>query len=78
MTVNKEQESGGRIEQLKQKTNKLISDISNFDVTTNSIENLDKLFKELGKLKEEVDDEINMMEVEDFLLNGPGIKNKNI
>lgn len=78
MTVDTEQESDGRVEQLTQRTNKLISDINNFDVATNSIENLDKLFKELGKLKEEVDDEINMMEVEDFLLNGPGIKNKNI
>jgi hypothetical protein len=78
MTMEIREELDGRVKQLTQKTKKLISDITNFDTENNSIENLEKLFKELGKLKEEVDDEINMVEVEDFLLNGPGIKNKNI
>lgn len=78
MTVNEEKESDGKVAKLRQRTNKLISDITNFDVENDSIENLNKLFKELGKLKEDVDDEINELEVEDFLLNGPGIKNKNI
>lgn len=77
MTVN-EDEIDARIEKLKQQTRKVVSDIDNFNVDERPVTELHELFKVLEKLKEDVEDEINNVEVEDFLLNGAGIKNKNI
>ena len=74
-------ETEARIGKLRQRANKVCSDIDNFDVENKPPEELDKLFKEVELIKTEVDEELNMLEVEDFLLNGSGYnknKNKNI
>jgi hypothetical protein len=77
MTVELD-EADARIEKLKQQTRKVIFDIDNFDVETRPITELNDLFKVLEILKEKVEDEMDMIAVEDFLLHGAGIKNKNI
>ena len=78
MTV-KQDETETRIRKLQQRASKVFKDIETFDVNINSPEELNEFFKEIGNIKSEVDDEMNMLEVEDFLLNGAGYnKNKNI
>lgn len=77
MTVELD-EADARIEKLKQQTRKVVFDIDNFDVETRPITELNNLFKVLENLKERVEDEMDIVAVEDFLLHGAGIKNKNI
>jgi hypothetical protein len=76
MTVNDEIDA--QIAKIRQETSKLIKDIETFDIETSSPDDLNDLFKTIDRLKLEVEDKINELEVEDFLLNGAGIKNKNI
>jgi hypothetical protein len=77
MTVN-ENEIDAKIAKLQQESRKIIFDIDNFDIETSPSEDLDKLLTQLESLKLEVDDEINELEVEDFLLHGSRMTNKNI
>ena len=76
MTETEEDESDARIERLKQRTRKVVFDIDNFNVEEKPIEELDKLFKVLEDIKKKVEDELDLIAVEDFLLNGAGCKEK--
>lgn len=67
-----------QIKRIRKETDKISKNIQNFNIEESSPSKLDQWFKELDKLKEEVGDLIDEIEVEDFLENGPGIKNKNI
>lgn len=77
MTVN-ENEIDAKIAKLQQETRKTMYDIENFDIVNSPPNDLNKLFEEIERLKLEVGDCINEIEVEDFLLNGAGYnKDKN-
>lgn len=74
--MNVMDETDAQIEKIRQETRKLIYDIENFDITKSLPKDLDNLFKEIDRLKDEVEDKINELEVEDFLLNGAGYNKK--
>ena len=78
MTIEEKERYSERLSRIKSELNTILDDITNFDVENSPPEDLDKLFKRLNSLSDEVDDTIIELEVEDFLLNGPGIKDKNI
>ncbi len=59
---------------LVQRTEKLLQNISKFDTDKSSAKDLLSLYKELDILHEGFEDLVNEIEVEDFLLNGPGKK----
>ena len=63
-----------KIKQLKQATSKVVHDINNFDHIGQSSEDLDRLYKRLEQVKEDLSDLEDEIQVEDFLLYGPGNK----
>ena len=67
-----------RKRKIEQEITSTIDKIENFDIAFSSPKDLDNHFKVLKKLKEEVDDIINELEVDDFLENGSRMKNQNI
>jgi len=66
------------IVKLKQEVGKVIRDIETFDCSTSDPKELDLLFKKVDNLKLRIEDGINDIEVEDFLLNGSRMQNTNI
>lgn len=72
-------------EEIKEKQDKLIQEardvlgkIENFDVSRSTPDDLNAWLKRSDELSHELSDLMNELEVEDFLENGPGIKNKNV
>lgn len=74
----KHDELDGTIAKLKQEVGKVIRDIETFDCSTSTPKELDLLFKKIDSLKLRIDDSVNEIEVEDFLLNGSRMQNTNI
>jgi isopropylmalate/homocitrate/citramalate synthase len=66
------------IGKLQQETRKVISDIENFDVEVSNPRDLQKLFDKVDQLKDQIDDKLIELSVEDFLLHGSRMTNKNI
>jgi hypothetical protein len=66
------------IEKLRQEVRKIVKDIETFDCSKSTPEELEVLFKEAESLKLRIDDSMNDLEVEDFLLNGSRMQNTNI
>ena len=67
-----------KIQNLNREYDEVISDIENFDVENRPVIEFQQLFEVIEQLKVKVEDTINEMEVDDFLMNGSRMKNKNI
>jgi hypothetical protein len=57
-----------------QEYDKLLKDIRTFDIDKSSPKDLENLYKDLDRIKEDLEDLINEVEVEHFLECGPGKK----